>query len=434
VVPALQNEPPGMIPDTSAMDKPVERGRGTTPRAIALTAALGVVVVAFLAVPPIRRWARADRAVDASTLRVAEVVQGDLERDVSAQGRIVAALHPTLFSPAQGTVALLVKAGSEVKKGSPLANVDSPELRSRLAQERSTLLSMQSDLDRQKIAARQGGLRSRQNVDVLTVRLAAARRALQRAQQTFEEGLLNKVDYEKAQDDAHLAALELRNAQESSRLEKDTLDFEVANRAQVVARQRAVVTELERQVQGLSITSPFDGMVAGVSVQDRDAVSKDQAILTVVDLSAFEAEFDLPENYASDVSPGTPAEILYEGRPYPGRVTAVSPEVRDSQVRGTMVFVGEPPAGLRQSQRVSTRLVLERKPGVVKVARGPFLESGAGRHAYVVDGGVAVRREIAVGAVSVSEVEIVKGLRPGERIVVSDTSVFDGARTVLIRN
>jgi HlyD family secretion protein len=52
----------------------------------------------------------------------------------------------------------------------------------------------------------------------------------------------------------------------------------------------------------------------------------------------------------------------------------------------------------------------------------------------VVDGGVAVRREIAVGAVSVSEVEIVKGLNPGERIVVSDTSIFDGARTVLIRN
>jgi len=115
-------------------------------------------------------------------------------------------------------------------------------------------------------------------------------------------------------------------------------------------------------------------------------------------------------------------------------VTAISPEIKDSQVKGTVVFEGKPPTGLRQSQRVTTRIVMEKKTGVVKVPRGPFLESGAGRHAYVVDGGVAVRREIAVGAVSVSEVEIVKGLNPGERIVVSDTSVFDGARTVLIRN
>ena len=95
------------------------------------------------------------------------------------------------------------------------------------------------------------------------------------------------------------------------------------------------------------------------------------------------------------------------------------------------VVISYPPGGPTD---ISTRIVMEKKTGVVKVPRGPFLESGAGRHAYVVDGGVAVRREIAVGAVSVSEVEIVKGLEPGERIVVSDTSVFDGARTVLIRN
>jgi HlyD family secretion protein len=82
---------------------------------------------------------------------------------------------------------------------------------------------------------------------------------------------------------------------------------------------------------------------------------------------------------------------------------------------------------------VSVRLVLERKAAVVKTARGPFLESGGGRHAYVVDNGVAVKREIQVGAVSVSEVEITRGVEPGERIVVSDTSVFEGARTVLIR-
>jgi HlyD family secretion protein len=425
----------GMIPSTSAMDKPVAKARGLSPRVLVAAglAAAGLVAL-VLAVPALRRWSRADRAVDASTLRLADVQRGDLERDVSAQSRIVAALHPTLFSPAQGTVTVAVKAGTQVKKGQVLARVESPELMSRLVQERSTLLSIQSDYERQRIAARQASLRSKQGVDILRVRLAAARRALERARQTFDQGLLNKVDYEKAQDDVEVASLELKNAEDSSGLERETLEFEVKNRAQLVARQRSVSTELQRQVEGLTIAAPFDGMVATVNVQDRDAVVRDAPILTVVDLSAFEVEFDLPENYATDVTPGTPAEVLFEGKTYPGRVTAISPEIKDSQVKGTVVFEGKPPTGLRQSQRVTTRIVMEKKTGVVKVPRGPFLESGAGRHAYVVDGGVAVRREIAVGAVSVSEVEIVRGLSPGERIVVSDTSVFDGARTVLIRN
>ena len=111
----------------------------------------------------------------------------------------------------------------------------------------------------------------------------------------------------------------------------------------------------------------------------------------------------------------------------------MSPEIRDSQVRGTLAFAGELPAGLRQSQRVTTRLVLERKTAVLKLPRGPFLESGGGRLAWVVDNGIAVQRSIEVGAVSVSEVEVLRGLGAGEQVVISDTSVFEGARTVLLR-
>lgn len=94
-----------MIPGTGAMDKPIEQPRGVTPRRWALTAGGAVLVLGLAALAPgARRWARADRAIDAGRLRVAEVVKGDLERDVSAQGRIVAALHPTLSSaPPRGS-------------------------------------------------------------------------------------------------------------------------------------------------------------------------------------------------------------------------------------------------------------------------------------------------------------------------------------------
>jgi HlyD family secretion protein len=424
-----------MIRSTSAMDKPVEAPRRTASRTLILGGgALALLALLAFAVPALSRWARADRAIEASRIRVGAVSRGDLERDVSAQGRIVAALHPTLFSPAQGTVALSVRAGTDVTKGQLLATVESPELVSRLVQERSTLQSLQSELGRSQIAARQSALRNKQAVDVLTVRLAAARRALTRAQALFDQGLQNRTDYETVQDTVAVSELELKNAQETGRLEIETLEFEVKNRGLQVARQRAVTEEMQRQADGLRIVSPFDGMVATVNVQDRDAVVQNQPILMVVNLTTFEVEFDIPENYASDVAPGTRAEVLYEGRTYPGRVTTVSPEIKDSQVKGTLVFEGEPPAGLRQSQRVSTRIVLEKKTNVVKAPRGPFLESGGGRHAYVVENGVAVRREIAVGAISVAAVEITKGLREGDQIVVSDTSIFEGSKTVLIRN
>ncbi len=426
-----------MIDSLSAMDKPIERPRGPLGLSRSTWAALAVagalLGALILAVPSLRRWSRSDKSVDASRLRVAAVARGSLERDASAQGQIVAALHPTLFSPAQGFVALRVKAGAAVKAGHVLAQIESPELRSRLLQERATLLSLQSALSRQRIAARQGALRNRQTVDLLEVKRQAANRGLERAQRTFDEGLLNKTDYEKAKDDVAIASLELRNAREAAVLEAETADFDIRDRELQAQRQSAVAGELQRQVDRLAITSPFDGIVANVAVQDRDAVAANQAILTVVNLSKFEVEITLPENYSADAVPGTPALILYEGKDYPGRLTAISPEIKDSQVKGTVVFEGEPPSGLRQSQRVTSRLVFESKPDVLKLPRGPFLESGAGRVAYVVKDGLATRREIAVGVVSVSAVEIVSGLSEGESVVVSDISDFAGAGTILIR-
>jgi HlyD family secretion protein len=81
---------------------------------------------------------------------------------------------------------------------------------------------------------------------------------------------------------------------------------------------------------------------------------------------------------------------------------------------------------------VSTRLLLESRLDVVKVPRGPFLENGSGRQAYVIDDHIATLRPIRVGALSLTEVEILSGLDVGDQIIISDTSRFDGAERVLL--
>ena len=424
-----------MIESVSPMDRAVEKPAGLSrPLRIGLVAGGAVLVLGVAVAPALRRWSKADRTVALASIRLGTVERGDLVRDASAQGRIVAALHPTLFAPAAGIVALKVKAGETVTKGLLLARIESPELMSRLTQERSTLLSMQSALGRQKILARQSAAKNAQDIDVLAVRLSAAERLMERAERTFQEGLLNKTDYEKAKDDLKIAQYELRNAKGSAVLDKETAEFDIRDKEALERRQAAVAGELARQVAELSITAPFAGVVASVAVQDRDSVPANAPVLTVVNLGTYEVEISVPENYAADLVPGTPALISYEGKDYDGRIAAISPEVRDSQVKGTVVFAGEAPSGLRQSQRVAVRLLFETKKGVLKLPRGPFLESGAGRSAWVVDSsGVATRRPIETGAVSVSEVEVVRGLSAGERVILSDTTDFATARTVLVR-
>jgi len=83
---------------------------------------------------------------------------------------------------------------------------------------------------------------------------------------------------------------------------------------------------------------------------------------------------------------------------------------------------------------VYTRLLLESKYDVLKVPRGPFLESLGGRQVYLVNNGVVKLHPIKVGSISVTEVEIETGLQVGDRIVLSDLSRFEGAKTLLLRD
>ncbi len=423
-----------MIQDTTTMDLKIERPR-VLRRSVVLAAALVVVLAGGVIVlsPSLRRWARSETSVELSRIRLGQVSRGDLVREVSVDGRIVAACHPTLYSPARGIVTLAVLAGEEISQGQRLAQVESPELSSRLEQERSSLLALQADLERQRIQVEQALLQHQQAIDLLEVELQAAQRAMDRAERSRQLGIVNAVEYEKAQDNVQVAELALAHARQLRSFAEASVGFEVRDRSSQVERQRLLVTELRRQVAALEITSPVQGIVSRLHIEDRQAVAEHMPLITVVDLSAFEVEVGIAESQASEIVAGTEAEITCDGARYPALVRAISPEVEGSRVKGIVAFADAVPAGLRQHQRVQTRLILGRSENVLKVPRGPFLESDGGRRVYLVEQGLAVLHPIEIGALSLSEVEIVAGLELGQQIIVSDTTRFEGAATVLLR-
>lgn len=424
-----------MIQSSSTMDRPIEKsGRFSRKQKIWMVLAVALVVLGIVAYPSIRRWSVAEASIDVSRIRLGTVTRGDLVRDVSVQGNIVAAFRPTLITPARGIVRVEVKPGQVVAAGDTLMTVDSPEVKSLLEQERSTLFSLQSEYERQRIVAKQAQIQTKQDIGLLEVELESARRAKSRAERTRAEGILNAVEYEKAQDDFEVAQLKLNLAKEKAVFEKETLEFEISERRSMAERQQLVVTEIERQVDELTIRSPVDGLVSRVMVNDRDSVTQGQQLAMVVDLSEFEIDVMIPENYADEIAPGTEAVINYDGQYYSGAVKSISPEVEGSRVRGVVMFSEEAPAGLKQNQRVPTTLVLETKSDVLKVPRGPFLEAGGGRQAYVIEDGIATLRPIEVGSLSVSEIEILAGLEVGDEIIVSDTARFRDAERILLRD
>ena len=433
---ASENEAPrprsSGIRDTSATDVVVEAPSKRNRYYWIGGGVVGLLVIVILVFPVLNRWFQAEVTVPLERLRIATVERGDFVRDVGVQGTVVAAISPTLYSPAQGTVTLLIQAGDTVESGQVLATLDNPNLTSQLQQEQATLQGEQTDFDRKGIEFKRRQLENQQTIDLAQVRITAAEREQRRAQAAHDARAISLQDYEKANDDVDTARLEFAHAKQNANLEIEVMEFELRTNQLTVDRQKLLVDNLQRRVDELNIKSPVTGMVGNLAVDQKSAVAENQPLLTVVDLSAFEVEMQVPESYGDDLQLGMGAEISYSGRSFEGLVTAVSPEVQNNQVTGRVRFAGEPPAGLRQNQRVSVRIVLEASNDVLMVQRGPFLDTGGGRVAYVVNDGLAERRTIQVGASSISSLEIASGLEEGEQIVISSIGQFNGVDTVYI--
>ena len=423
-----------MIKDTSGQDRviaPAAAGRVSRRRLLWIGAAvLGLAGLAML----LSGWLGSSRSVDVSRLRIAEVTRGTLVRDASVNGRVVAAVSPTLYSPAASTVTLKIHAGDKVKKGDLLAVLDSPDLSSQLAREQATLAQLEAQVARQRILAEKQRLLARRDADEAEVARLGAERILTRTEGGFKAGAIAEVDYLRAQDALKSAQIRARQAAQASQLEIKDVALETSTRVSELQRQRLVTADMQRKVDELNLRSPVDGVIGTLSVADRSVVAANTPLMTVVDLSRLEVELEIPESYADDLGLGMNVEVSIGGLQAVGKLSAISPEVVRNQVLARVRFDGKQPPGLRQNQRLTARILIEEKPGVLMLPRGSFVENDGGRVAYVMDGSVAVRRPVQLGATSVSAVEILSGLKPGDRVVIAGTDAFEDAERVSVND
>ncbi|ATQ73794.1 efflux transporter periplasmic adaptor subunit [Massilia violaceinigra] len=422
-----------MIRDTSSQDAtisapPAQKARR---RIVAAVVALGALGGLALLLSP---WRTSEHAVSAARLRVAEVTRGTLVRDASVNGRVVAAVSPTLYATAPATVTLQVAAGDTVKKGQVLALLESPDLSDALKREQSSYQQLEAEVARQRILAKKQKLLAQREADTAEIDRLSAQRTLERYDSVAREGIIAKIDYQKAKDALNSAGIRARHASQAAALEGDDVGLALQTKVAELDRQRLSMANAQRRVDELSVRAPVDGFIGTLSVQNRSVVAANAALMTLVDLSRLEVELEVPETYVDDMGLGMSAEIALGNVTASGKLSALSPEVVKNQVLARVRFDGAQPKGLRQSQRVSARLLIEEKRDVILLPRGPFVESEGGRFAYVLADGVAVRTPIKLGATSVTSVEILAGLKTGDKVVVAGTDTFANAARVSINN
>jgi HlyD family secretion protein len=422
-----------MIQDTSSQDTALIAPAGQGRKRLLMWGTVCVTAIVLVALL-LSAWRNSSHSVSAARLRIATVSHGTLVRDAAVNGKVVAAVSPTLYSTVTSTVTLKVKAGDTVKKGDIVAELESPDLTDQLKREESIYQQIEAEMGRQQILAKKQNLVARRDADQAEIERMAARRLYDRIELAGGLGVVSKNDFMKAKDALHSAEIRSKHAEQAAGLETEDVALEIKSKQSQLQRQQLSLAYAQRRVDALTLRAPVDGFIGSLSVSNRSVVAANTALMTLVDLSQLEVELEIPETYVADLGLGMNAEITINGIKATGKLTALSPEVIKNQVLARVRFDGAQPGGLRQSQRVSARLLIEEKPNVMMLPRGPFVESEGGRFAYIVVNGIAIRRPIVLGSTSISAVEIVRGVQEGDKVVIAGTEVFDNAASVAIND
>jgi HlyD family secretion protein len=423
---------PVRLPDTHRQDRVLEPRRFWVRRSrllIGSTVAAALLVAMVLVVV---RFSRAQQSADRSVLTISRVERGSFVRDVLADGQVVAAVSPTLYAASAGSVALKVHAGDTVDKDQVVAEIDSPDLAARVVQEDATLVGLRIDYQRAGLDAKGKLSQLREAFAQAQIDQKTAQREVDRSSKAYEFGSYPELQVLRATDMLEKARFAYEQAKRNFEAQPEQNRFDIDSKKALLDRQQYLVTDLRRQVDALQIRSPVTGKIGQVLIEDRASVTRDAPLLSVVDLSALEVEIKVPESLARDLSDGMTADLTGDGRHWTGTVSGVSPQVVNGEVIARVRFGEQKPEGLRQRQRLSVRIFIERRDNVLMVDRGSFLDQDGGGFVYVVNADVAERRPVRLGASGVQKVEILSGLAEGTQIVGSGTDAFRGAERVIL--
>lgn len=420
-----------MIADTTSQDETILAATKSFPTKLILTL-LVILTLLYVAFPTVSQWYSSIPSVDSNSLTIASVIRGDLVRDVAVSGKAVAANAPQLYNTEEGQITLLAKPGESVTQNQIVARLVSPELEALIKQQESTLEQLSINSNRGILEDKVAQLDLERNMNTAQSALNVAKREKQRAEISFGKQIISEIDWMKSQDTLADASLFFQHAKKRVDLAQERLEFERKNRDFLVKKQQLILNELVRRHSALEIKAPLSGVIGNWMVAQKNTIAANTAIMTIVDLSEYEAELSVPEFYADDLGLGLTVVMQISGQQISGDIIAISPEIKANQVKVRAKLTSPIDIQLRQNQRINARIEFEKKSNVLMLKRGAFMGSLAGKFAFKKQGNSAKKIAITTGMTSVEYVELTSGVTEHDRIIISDYLDFAQVQQIII--
>jgi HlyD family secretion protein len=403
-----------------AMDRVIERKRIDKRILIGAGAAAIVLLLLFF-------WLFAPRSgsqtVNPERLTISQVQQGVFDDFLPLRARVAPLVTVYLDAVEGGRVEqLAVEDGATVVKGQLLAILSNADLQLSTLARQTEVEQQLNNMRSQELALQQTRSANRRELNQVQTDLSKAQRLYDLQRPLADKGFVSGKAFNDTKDDLSFQRNRLA-------ILKRSIGEDEALQASQLGQLRASTTSLNQSLSiarsslsQLSLRAPVSGQLSGFSIQLGQSLQQGERLGQIDSAGRNKLEADVDEFYLGRVAVGQSASTEVDGKTYALKVAKIYPQVRNGQFRIDLVFDGPEAPSIQRGQTMSTKLTLGDSSRAVLIPNGAFFNDTGGNWVFVVDGNGATRRAIQLGRRNNDFIEVLDGLKPGERVITSTYS------------
>jgi len=404
------------------MDRVVERKR-IDPRLLygGSAAAILLLVLIFWLFAP-----RSDSlTVARDRLAIATAENGTFDDFLPLRARVTPLVTVYLDAVEGGRVEKkLVEDGAQVTQGQLLAVLSNAELQLSTLEKQAEVEQQLNNMRSQELALTQTHNTNLRDLNQAETDLAKARRQFDLQKPLAERGFVSMKTFNDTKDDLNYQQQRLQILRRSI---SQTEALQSSQLQQLRAAASSLNTSMgvaQNSLGQLNIRAPVTGQLSGFDIQLGQSLQQGERIGQVDSAGADKLQADVDEYYLGRVSVGQTATADVDGKTYRMKVAKVYPQVRNGQFQIDLVFIGQEPASVQRGQTVQAKLTVGDSSKALLIPNGAFFSDTGGTWIFVVDSGgnSATKRQVQLGRRNSDFIEVLSGLKPGERVITSSYS------------
>ncbi|AXA93140.1 efflux transporter periplasmic adaptor subunit [Massilia sp. YMA4] len=403
------------------MDTIVPRKRSRT---LALAAA--AVMLAAAGALALWYWLPSGLQVEGRDLRIASVERGIFRDDIAVRASAAPLRAVILDSVESGRIEeVYARDGQLVKQGDLLFRISNPQRNLELLARQSELAQQISNLSTLRVAEQNDRSQRQRRLDDLAFALEQADKSCARQRRLATQGFISAAALEETCDRRDKAQRALALEQASNLAEDKVRGNALGQLEEAIGGLRAGLQLVQATVDALAVRAPVAGRLTDFRLQVGESIVTGKNVGRIDDPARFKLLAPIDEFYLSRVTVGRQGSVIQDGRRYPVRVGTVYPQIKDGRFTAELLFTQGQPEVLSPGQSVDAQITLGEPASALLLPNGAFVNDTGGAWAFVLtDDSHAERRAIRTGRRNNAQVEVLDGLRAGERVIVSSYGGF----------